>query len=181
MSCKRKCGCACNSLPCGCADQAYTTTPQDLGCSTPQTCSEFVYTSCIIYNGPEIPELCLIPGMNLNAVFQRQFLASMGSPCGTCTGDETCTPVVVKFLSVTNTTIDVGWELPADNTNTAGFTAQYSLAGAGSFTSVTQTGPSSTHTVITNLTANTEYDVLVSTNCASSDCDSIIIRIKTKT
>ncbi len=174
--CKKACGCKC-SLPCGCGDKPYVTN-STIECPTPEKCSEFIYTSCIVYDGPSIPDVGIITGMSYNEVIQRSILYVTSAPC-TTQNSPTCTSPVVSVVTITATTVKVSWLALPDNTNTVGFTVSYSLAGAGSYTDLTQQGPSALSNTITGLTAGTAYDIKVTTNCASSDCDSVVITVTT--
>lgn len=170
MSCKK-----CRNIPCSCADSAMTTTPYDTAnCPTPQVCSEFIYTGCIIYNGPELVEINIVPGMTLNEIIQAQLIYLNNSPCMTTT----CPAVFVNVIKITSTSIDIGW-------NTISEAESYLISysdEAGSpqvwLNLPLVTNPTN-HLVITGLTCESTYNIRVTANYSSSFCDSVVIRVTT--
>lgn len=40
-------------------------------CEDPEFCSEIIYARCVIYNGPNLPNLGVITGENLNSVLLK--------------------------------------------------------------------------------------------------------------
>lgn len=170
MSCCRKC----NKNPCGCKDTPLTTAPIDYSstCPEPQICSEFTYSGCIIYNGPAIPIMGLVPGMTLNQVIQN--ILNTGGCVSTLTTPD-CLSTTLTVIKITSTTIDIGWTAVSLAT---GYDINYN---DGSGVQTISVGPTITHKILTNLTPNTNYDITVDVDCGLSpgSCTSVLIRVKT--
>lgn len=179
MSHCKKCGC---TTPCGCQDTALTTIPltQDSAtCPTPQVCSEFTYSGCIIYNGPEICDINIIPGMTLNQVIQALSLFVSDPDCITTTSHSP----FVQVVTTTTTTITIGWALVAG----AEFYVVSYLDDTQSpavWVDSSQLSATTSQYVITGLECGTIYNIKVSALFDSPDdpppqCDSLIICVTT--
>lgn len=160
--------------PCGCSDTPFTTNYNYISCSSPDPCSEYLNTSCIIYNGPELTGLNVIPGMNLNQVIQAMYLYNIDPACITTT----CHSPFVSILGQTNTSINVAWATVAE---AASYTIRYReiTNPASSFTVLLPVSNSLNNFNITNLTCGKNYEIIVQANFSSSDCDSISITAST--
>lgn len=167
----------CNSIKCHCADTPLTTVPlyQDTTtCPSPQICSEYIYTGCIVYNGPELTQINIVPGMNLNEVIQALVIMDINPDCITTT----CPAVFVNIIKITGTTIDIGWNLIDEAIS---YTVSYADESASPAVWVDLTavlGPTS-HLIITGLTCGTTYDIKVTTEYSDHTCESVIIRVTT--
>lgn len=173
--CKR-----CSTVPCGCADGPLITTPlyQDTStCPSPQECAEFVYTGCIIYNGPELTQINIFPGMNLNQVIQTLVLNDIDPSCVTTT----CSAPLIFVIKITGTTIDLGWSLCPDCSDSAVYTVSYMEEDASPSTWIDLTSVISptSHQIITGLDCNTVYNLKVSAEYSDHTCESLIIKVTT--
>ncbi len=167
MSCKK-----CNKKVCGCEDTPFTTPPAYIG-TIFQECAENMYTGCVIYNGPELTEINIVPGMNLNQIIQALVLFDTNEPCIT----STCQSTFVYVKSTGRTTIDIGWALVPEVVT---YTVSYMEEDLSPAVWTTQdVGPTSSHLVLTGLICGTTYLLKVTANCASSSCDSVTIRVTT--
>jgi len=174
-----KCNKCRKSVPCGCADVALTTVPtyQDsTTCPTPQICAEFTYTGCVIYNGPELTELNISPGMNMNQVIQALVLLNLNPACITTT----CPSVLLNVIKTTKTTIDIGWlALPSVVTYT--FSYLDTTASPEVWVDITDISPSAVHYNLTGLTCDTPYEIKITANYADPEeaCTSLTILVST--
>lgn len=172
MSCNK-----CKKTPCGCLDKALTTPPlyQDSStCSNPQICSEYVFTGCIIYNGPELVDINIIPGMNLNEVIQALVIMDINPACITTT----CPAVFLNVIKITSTTIDIGWNLIDEAIS---YTVSYSSESDSPqvWTDLTTVMNPTNHLIITGLTCGVTYDIKVTTEYSDHTCESVVIRVTT--
>ncbi len=165
--------CGKQTSACGCHDTPLTTAPTDYSstCPEPQVCSEFTYSGCIIYNGPPIPIMGLVPGMTLNEVLQN--IINTGGCVSTIT-TPTCLSTTLSIIKITSTSIDIGWE---EVSYATGYIISYDDGSGAQTISV---GPSITHKIITGLDPDTDYDITVSVTCVvGGPCESVLIRVKT--
>lgn len=172
MACRK-----CNTIPCGCKDGPLTTIPlyQDsTTCPQPQICSEYTYTGCIIYNGPELTEVNIVPGMNMNEVIQALVLLNTNPACITTD----CPAVFVNVIKITGTTIDIGWNQLSEAIS---YTVSYveESASPGVWTDLAAVLPPTSHLIITGLDCATTYIIKVNTEYSDHTCDSVIIRVTT--
>lgn len=160
------------SRPCGCSDTPFTTNYNYISCSCPQTCAEYTYTGCIIYDGPELSNLNVIPGMNLNQVIQAIYLYQISPDCITTT----CHSPFVYINGVTATTVKVAWASVAEAAN---YTVFYQDVDNPGFVSVGPLSNLTTSLNITGLTCGTTYEIYVQANFSTTDCNSITITAST--
>ena len=160
------------SSPCGCSDTPFTTNYNYLSCTCPETCAEYVYTGCVIYNGPELTGLNVIPGMNLNQVIQAIYLYQIDPACITTT----CHAPFVLISGQTTTSIKVGW---ASVPQTLNYTVSYRVAGDPTWIDLTPVTNTVTSLNITNLTCGTTYEIKVNAAFSTTDCDSLTITAST--
>jgi hypothetical protein len=163
------------SSPCGCADTPFTTNYNYTTCTSQQICDEYVYTSCVIYNGPELTGLNVIPGMNMNQVIQAIYLYQIDPACISTT----CHSPFVNVLGTTATSINVGWASVAE---AASYTVRYrdvSVSPPSAYTVLPAVSNSTTSLNITGLTCGTTYEIIVQAAFSTTDCDSLTITVTT--
>lgn len=170
MACK-KCK---SSVPCGCEDTPYVTYTVPSDCNPKPVCSDVIPTGCVIYNGPELTLYGIVPGMTMNEVLQRILIGATNPECVTSDGSATCLSPILTVISVTTTSIDIGWSLVPDVT--VDYYIEWSDGITGGTASV---GPTITHYKITDLDPNTEYSIRVDTDCSPGSCQSLFIKVKT--
>lgn len=167
-----KCSKCQQTSPCGCSDTPFTTNYNYTSCTSPQTCAEYVYTGCVIYNGPELTDLNVIPGMNLNQVIQAIYLYQTNTGCITTT----CHSPYVVILGQTTTSINVGW---ASVPLVLNYTVSYRVAGTLPWTTLTPVTNAITSLNITGLVCGTAYEIKVNAEFSTTDCDSLTITAST--
>lgn len=169
----QKCNKCHKTAPCGCGDTPFTTNSNYGNCTVVQPCSEFMYSSCIIYNGPKLAGLNIIPGMNLNQVIQAIYLYDINEDCIITD----CHSPFVQVNQTGLTNITVGW---ATVDEAGSYTVSYRdpLASPATWTNV-DVLPSVTSYNIINLTCGTTYEIYVTANFSSSNCDSLTINVTT--
>lgn len=176
-----KCSRCHKNLPCGCADSALTTIPTDYSstCPTPQLCSEFTYTGCILYSGPEIVNIGVTPGMNLNEVIQRLIIYAtdpINNPKCLSLAYGPCQSVTDLEVSlITRTTAHITW-----NNNHPDNPLTLTWSPATPSPGFTTLASGVTTYDLTGMTPNTEYTIFISTPCnQQSPCISVTIRFST--
>ena len=171
-----KCNKCQKSSPCGCGDTPFTTNYNYTSYTCPEPCSEYVYTSCIIYNGPELAGLNVIPGMNMNQLIQAVYLYQIDPACITTT----CHAPFVSIIGQTSTSINVGWASVAE---AASYTVRYQDTSVIPAVWITLPAvlPGTTNLNITGLTCGKTYEIIVQANFSTSDCDSLTISASTLT
>ncbi len=174
----RKCGCG--ETKCGCSSPLFTAvTDYSTNCADPQPCDEFTLSQCVIYNGPDIPIFGITNGMPLNNIIGKILIGIIDPACVLTDGSPppTCEAVnYIHVIKVTSTTITIGWNLSIYAT---GYTVTYEVTGSGSPVSLTPVSSTTSQQVIINLLPGTSYDIHVDTNCSSSTCSSLVIRLST--
>lgn len=175
--CKR-----CSAVPCLCKDGPLITPPlyQDSStCPAPQICSEFVYTGCVTYNGPELTQINIFPGMDMNQVIQTLVIYDIAPECVTTP----CSAPLITVIRVTSTTIDIGWSLCPDCEDTAIYTVSYMVedASPATWNDLTSVIAPTSHQVITGLECETIYLIKVAAEYSDHTCESLIIRVTTET
>jgi hypothetical protein len=167
----------CKQTSCGCSDTPLSTvpySPSSTTCPSPQVCSEYTYSGCIIYDGPEFAEYNIIPGMNMNQVIQALSLITTDINCVT----HTSPAPLITIVSVTNTTVDISWLAVSDIED---YTFSYSDDSGSTWTDVIVLD-TILHYKLTGLDPDTEYWFRVGSNTASPEatCWSVPIVITTK-
>jgi hypothetical protein len=160
------------SSPCGCSDTPFTTNYNYISCTCPQTCAEYVYTGCVIYNGPELSGLNVIPGMNLNQVIQAIYLYQIDPACITTT----CHAPFVLISATTATSIKVSWASVAEATS---YIVRYQEVASPGFVTLPAVSNSTTSLNITGLTCGTVYEIIVQATFSTTNCDSLTITAST--
>lgn len=170
-NCRR---CRCSESSCGCSDGPLLTTslPQTSStCPTPQVCSEFTYSGCIVYNGPSLVDVNIYPGMDMNQVIQSLMLYISNAGCAVGDG-----AVFINANYVTLTSFNVVWNLMSSAVT---YDVHYSVTGSGTWTNITGISPTTANQAVTGLTCGTSYDIYVTVNYTLSSCDSQHIRLTT--
>ena len=152
-------------------------TPDSTTCPAPQICSEFVYTGCIIYNGPELTQINIFPGMDMNQIIQTLVINDIDPACVTTP----CSAPLISVIKITGTTIDIGWSLCPDCSDSAIYTLSYMVEDASPsiWIDLTSVIAPTAHLIITNLDCNTIYLIKVSAEYSDHTCESLIIRVTT--
>ena len=165
-----KCNKCHKARPCGCADTPFTTNYNYTNCTSLVNCDEFVYTGCIIYNGPELSGFNIIPGMNLNQVIQAIYLYQVSPACISTT----CHSPYVSIVTQTSSSITVGWTLVDEALS---YTVRYQDTSASPAVWVTlPTVANSINTLnITGLACGTVYEIIVQAAFSTTNCDSLTI------
>ena len=162
--------------PCGCDPPLRTTSFPD--CVSANICSEFVYTGCIIYNGPEFTDLNIAPGMTLNQVIQALgiMILAGGSDhyCYNTNLSVSLSPIL-SIINIDKTSIDIGWIAIS---NVDDYTFSYSDDDWATQTDIS-VASSATHYKVTGLTCGITYSFMVSANHSPSICLSIKINVTT--
>jgi len=167
-TCRR---CNCDLKTCGCQDGPLTTHSESLTCPSPQICSEFIYTGCIIYNGPELADIDIRPGMTMNQVIQSLALNFTLSPANVCA---TTDAVILTVTNISKTGMQINWLEVADAIN---YTLYYSLDGV---TWISEVFDSSVlYKVLTNIVCGTTYQIYVTVDYPLGTCSSLTILVPT--
>jgi hypothetical protein len=172
-----KCNKCQKASPCGCGDTPFTTNYNYASYTCPETCSEYIYTECVLYNGPELTGLNVIPGMNMNQVLQAVYLYQINPGCITTT----CHSPFVSVLGKTATSVNIGWASVAEADS---YTIRYTTNPTTVpivWTTLPVVTNSTTSLNVTGLTCGTTYYFVVQANFSTSDCDSLIITAATST
>lgn len=160
--------------PCGCSDTPFTTNYNYTTCTSQQACDEFIYTSCVLYNGPELTGLNIIPGMTMNQVIQAIYLYQIDPTCISTT----CHAPFVSVLGQTSSSINVGWASVAE---AASYTVQYRDPSLSPSTWITLPNVLNniTNLNITGLACGTTYEIYVTANFSVDSCNSLTITVST--
>ena len=160
--------------PCGCSDTPFTTNYNYANCTSQQACDEFVYSGCVIYNGPELTGLNIIPGMNLNQIIQAIYLYQIDPACISTT----CHSPYVNILGQTSTSINVGWAAVEE---AASYTVRYQDTSVSPAVWITlpTVSNSTTSLNITGLSCDTVYEIIVQAAFSTTSCDSLTILAST--
>jgi hypothetical protein len=85
-----------------CGDKVFL---PDGDCSTPEVCSEFGSTDCVIYTGPSLPNIGISNGDRLSVVLKKLLeIATNFQPCLTTTTSTTTLPTTTTSTSTSTTT-----------------------------------------------------------------------------
>jgi hypothetical protein len=131
----------------------------------------------MIYNGPEILDFCITPGMNFNDVIQALILAQLNPDCVT-----TACPIHSPYISigtVNGTTMQIKWGGMDDILY---YTLNYGDEDGSPFAWTTvAVDPSATNYTVTGLVCGTTYLVKVSVTYGSNPdtCESVTIKVTT--
>lgn len=174
MGCCRRCG----QRVCGCSDTPYTTAtiPLDFSyCPQVPACSEYTYTGCILYNGPELPALGILPGMTLNEVIQRQIIYSVNPTC--VDPDYPCQAVTnLQVLATSGSSVSLIWT-PVQSDNS--YILYYKVTGTGFYSSIYLPSSATNSYILSGLLAGTNYDIYLAADCSPGTCLSVVIRVST--
>jgi len=181
MACSK---CNSQNTACGCKDAPYTTMPSyscppDEQCPVPNPCSEYVDTRCTYYNGAGIWEMGIEDGRSLQSIIQQLIIRTgdtpeCADPCSPCQATWNVFPA-----AVTGTTITIAWEASATANS---YQVEYQLVPVdpcvlGTWTLLpTQTTLTA---VISSLSSNSEYLIIVNSICDTGNCYSVTIKVKT--
>ncbi len=171
---------------CGCANKGLTTPPPCTTdtpvCPVPEKCAETFSAECIVYMGPDLPEIGLKSGDRVDNIIQRIFSLFLNPGC-MLPGNPCQSPLGLDKLSVTSNSISIEWDAVALATS---YTVSYKKAIDVSYIDLPPTV--NTNQLISplpsGLLSNTPYDIKVTSNCGedpgSPKCSSLTIRLTTK-
>ena len=173
---------------CGCEDKGLTTGPSCAQgtplCPNPEPCAETFSDCCIIHNGDTIVSgpndpvqlFPIIQGERVCDIFQKMvlWLNDPDNVIGACPSI-----IGIKSMSVTSTTIQVGWNLSSSAT---GYTVGYSTdPGVAPWVDSSLLPATASSYTITGLTAATTYYIRVLPSCVVPTTSTpIIIQVSTK-
>jgi hypothetical protein len=177
MSCNK-----CKNKKCGCNDQSLTVNPNFSNDPTvcppdSEPCSEVFDMACICYQGPDIVELDIQQGDRLDEILQKLVLATTNPGCANFEDALACQSAInLMIANLTDTSFDISWDaVPA----AVSYVVEFKDATTTTwFVNPAVAAPIVTDT-IPGLTPDTIYDVRVNTVCASGNCYSLNIRIRT--
>lgn len=164
--------CSQNNSGCGCGGTPLVTgTPcVSTGDCAKEPCSELFCEECIVHCQPEISVVLsetetftINNGDRFDEIIQKLMIQLRSADCLSSAA------IGLRLISKTSTSITISWKI------VAGFT--YTLEWVKGATIYTQNVEDLTQYQILNLSADTEYQIKLI--CNETDCESVIIKIKT--
>ncbi len=145
-------------------------------CPDPEPCAETFNAGCIVYMGDDIIDLDIKKGDRLDVVIQKLILAATNPGCALPTTQ--CNSVNgLKTTSISPTIITLKWLVAL---NAVSYTVEYRPVSSLTWILNPPLGPTVTTDYISGLTPATEYYIRVNTVCATGNCYSLTIKVKTK-
>lgn len=174
----KKCG---HTDECGCKDTALEI-PANFSndpavCPDPEPCSELFDMACICYNGPPIVDLGINPGDRFDDILQILILGITNPGC-ILPGNACISALNVTTIPTvcTSNSITVTWDLSATAVN---YQVEYKESTGSTWLLLPIVGPTVTQDTMGGLTPDTWYDIRVNAICASGNCYSLTMQIKT--
>jgi hypothetical protein len=143
-----------------------------------EQCSEVFDMACICYGGDDIVELDIKKGSRMDEVLQKLVLAINNPGCSDFFDTTVCqSPLNLMISNLTTSTFVISWDAVAAAVS---YSVEYKDANTTAWLiQPAVTAPVVSDTII-GLTPDTVYDVRVNAICASGNCYSLNIRIKTE-
>ena len=175
-----------HTVPCGCKDVPLTTGApcgDGIECEG-NPCAENFCAECILWCGPDLPDLGIVSGTPLSDIIQimsimvaREAAGEAYKGCIDSTTDQ-CKSVIFNVNPVvTSTSIALSWTLPTGVTP-QGLILIYEQVDTGASGKVTLDAAAVAAT-IDNLNSDKEYKIYIITECAEEVCNSAVMQIKT--
>lgn len=179
--------CKCEPKDCGCADKAIPAAPPcgqgTADCPEPEPCAETFSAECIVWTGDDLPQYGIQKGDRLDDIIQRIALWQLTPGCINPYDSQFPNDPPNNCVSVTGlhstiisaSQVKLVWT-PSPTAVT--YTVLYKKPSDISWTAVTPNVTSNYFTVL-NLDDLTTYYFKVKTNCASGNCDSLVLELTT--
>jgi hypothetical protein len=171
--------CKKNKNQCGCVKGISTPavcTNSLPACPNPDPCSETFNAACIVYMGDDIVDLDIKKGDRIDKVIQKLVLAITNPGCVLPT--TACNAVLgLATTSITSSIIQLSWMVALGAVN---YSVEYKEVSSPTWIINPIVGPTITNDYISGLIPSTEYHIRVNTICASGNCYSVTLKVKTK-